>query len=341
MKQTAKAKAKILSTGIHLPNQRVLSYDIMETIRSEQQYGIPHNYLASEMGIVERRVAPANTKPSDLAIRAARDALESGNEVDPNKIGAVIFCGIERDQPEPATAHVIQNALGLNADFAFDVANACYGFVDGVQIASSYVKSGVVEQALVVTGEVSSKVLYEFSDQLEKGMDMQSAQKKLGALTLGDAAGAMVIGRSYGYDSPGFELFNNKVDSAHVEKCIYRVCDDGSMEGQMEMGKMVAINLKMQKSIISDTLERTGWEQFDWLLTHQIGQTYYDRLSSLSGVCKSKMVKTFDKLGNITTATLPVTFHKLIRNDRVVSGDRIGGLFAGSGLVAGQFGYRT
>jgi len=341
MKHTVKAKAKILAVGVDLPEEKVLSSHLLEDIRSETQYGIPHNYIENEMGIVERRVSPIGTKPSDLAIKAGKNALASCEEVDTDKIGAVIFCGIERDQPEPATAHVIQNALGLKANLVFDVANACYGFIDGIQIANSYITSGLVDQALVVTGEVNSKVMYESSRQLANGMTKSDALKKIGGLTVGDAAGAMIIGKSYGYDCPGFELFNNRVDSAHVEKCIYRVCEDGSMEGQMEMGKMVAVNLRMQESIIKDTLERTGWDQFDWLLTHQIGQTYYDRLSSLAGVGKNKMVKTFDKLGNITTATLPVAFHKLIENGRVKPGDRIGGLFAGSGLVAGQFGYQN
>jgi 3-oxoacyl-[acyl-carrier-protein] synthase-3 len=59
----------------------------------------------------------------------------------------------------------------------------------------------------------------------------------------------------------------------------------------------------------------------------------------MNGVSPSKMIKTLDKLGNITSATFPVNFKKLGDEEKVTKGDRIGGCFAGSGLVVGQFGY--
>ena len=111
------------------------------------------------MGIVERRMAPVNSKPSDLAIPAAKNAIDSAEPGIAEDIDLVIFCGIERDQPEPATAHIIQDKLGLNSRYAFDMANACFGFVDAMQVAASYIKCGIVKYALIITGEVPSKVM--------------------------------------------------------------------------------------------------------------------------------------------------------------------------------------
>ena len=68
-------KAKIYSAGIHLPSQIVKSDHLFEEIHSEEQYGIEHNWMSAKMGINERRVAPSDAKPSDLAIPAALDAL--------------------------------------------------------------------------------------------------------------------------------------------------------------------------------------------------------------------------------------------------------------------------
>lgn len=341
MKANATPTAEIFATGIHLPEQSVTSSELMDEIKSEHFYGIPKTHLDSEMGIYERRVVPQGTKPSEIATLAAENAISSNSNVDPDRIGAVIFCGIERDNPEPATAHTIQSNLGLRANYVFDIANACYGFVDALHIAANYITTGIVEQALVVTGEVSSRIMYEAVSQLSKGVSQKELMLKIGALTVGDAAGAMVVGRGFGYERAGFRIFNNSVDSTHHTKCVYGVMPNGTIDGRMEMGKMVAANLRMQKNILGETLSKAGWDHFDWLLTHQIGSRYFDRLSILTNTPQEKMIKTYPTLGNITTATLPVSYHKLIKSGNVRSGDRVGGCFAGSGLVAGQFGYRV
>ncbi|MFT6100068.1 MAG: 3-oxoacyl-[acyl-carrier-protein] synthase-3 [Arenicella sp.] len=341
MKANVLAKAQILSTGVYLPPQIVTSDYLLEEIDSERQYGIPLDYLSKEMGIIERRVSDHGTLPSELAIKAAQEAMGRCPDLNPDDIDAVIFCGIERDHPEPATAHVIQHALGLKANYVFDVSNACFGFLDGLRIASVYITAGLIKQALVVTGEVSSTLLWEFTRQLKRGMSAEDARLRIGALTVGDAGGAMLLGGSYGYDCSGFEVFNHQVDSAHVEKCVYKIKKDGSMEGQMEMAKLTAANLRMQRRMFAETLQQTGWSEFDWLLTHQIGNRYFEKLEKITGVSPDRMIKTFDKLGNITTATLPVGYDRLLNSAKVAKGSRIVGCFAGSGQTAGQFGYTS
>lgn len=107
-------------------------------------------------------------------------------------INTVVFCGIERGHPKPTTAHVIQHALGLKANYVFDISNACFGFLDGLRITSTYITSGLIKQALIVTGEVSSALLWEFTHQLKKGMSLEDTRLRIGALTVGDTGGAML-----------------------------------------------------------------------------------------------------------------------------------------------------
>jgi 3-oxoacyl-[acyl-carrier-protein] synthase III len=75
------------------------------------------------------------------------------------------------------------------------------------------------------------------------------------------------------------------------------------------------------------------------MLSHKIGKRPLVKLANMKGVTPDKMIKTLDKLGNITQATFPVNFNKLLEEQHVHSGDKIGGFFAGSGFVVGQFGY--
>jgi 3-oxoacyl-[acyl-carrier-protein] synthase-3 len=332
-------KTKIQSVGTFIPDEIVKSDDLMREIDSETKYNIPIDWMRNAMGIEERRLAPATAKPSDLAIPAAREAIDSCPGLSPEDIDLVIFCGIERDQPEPATAHTIQHALGLHANHAFDMANACFGFIDAMEVASNFIKCGIVRYALVVTGEVPSKVLRSVVDTLKEGVEIKTAKNMIGALSVGDAGGAVVIGSSEDYEASGFELFNTICHSSYVDKCIYKTNKNGKVEGQMIMGHLAAAFIRFNNSLIDETLAKLGWDSFDWMLSHQIGKRPFERLSNMHGVNPNHMIKTFDKLGNITSATFPVNFRKLCDDENVVQGDRIGGCFAGSGLAIGQIGY--
>jgi len=332
-------KVKINSVGTFLPAEIVKSEDLMNEIDSVNRYDMPLDWLSKSMGIDERRVAPEDAKPSDLAIPAAREAIDSCAGVKPEDIDLVIFCGIERDQPEPATAHTIQNALGLHANHAFDMANACFGFIDAMEVASNFIKCGIVRNALICTGEVPTKVLKAAVDALKRGVDIKTARNIIGALSVGDAGGAVVIGASDDYELSGFELFNTNCHSSFVDNCIYNKREDGSIEGHMIMGKLAGAFIRYNHKLIDETLFKLGWDRFDWMLSHQIGKRPFERISDLRGVNPSHMIKTFDKLGNITSATFPVNFQKLCDEDNVTTGDKIGGCFAGSGFAIGQFGY--
>lgn len=335
LKKTAIVQSEILSVGTYLPSQVVRSDDLFEEFKSEQRYGIPIDYMSKTMGIQERRMTVSGTQPSKLAIVAAERALESCPDVARKDIDLVLFCGIERDQPEPATAHSVQYALGTQACNVFDVANACLGFVDGLKIANSYIATGLARYALVTTGEISSRITRSIVNQLQIGVDLQRAQLMLGALSVGDAGGAVLLAPSF---DAGFELFNSNVDSSHVEKCIYFVKDDGEIGGQMQMGQVLAHGIKMHRRSIHHTLRRLGWDEFDWVLSHQTGKRNFDAFSRMPGVNQSRMIRTYEKLGNTTTATFPLSWEKLMLKKELRAGDKIGGLFAGSGLSTCQFG---
>lgn len=331
-------RTKVISAGYHLPKQRVSSDDLMLEIGSEKQYGLAHNWMSKEMGIVERRMVSNNTSPSELAILAAKKAIAAAPELNPDEINAVIFCGIERDKPEPATAHIIQRALSLRADHVFDVANACFGFFDGLKLASSLIESGAIKYALVTTGEVPTKMACSVADQLKQGLPISVAKNMWGMLSVGDAGGAMVVGPSRS-GKTGFMKFHQASKSQYSDLCQYQWKPDGSVDANMNMGFILARGLKMNKKIYHETLKELGWNKTDWLVAHQTGRTAFEQAANLHGMSKCKIVKTYPKLGNITTATLPVSFEKLISSGNLKSGHRVGGLFAGSGLVAGQFGY--
>lgn len=332
-----KTRAKIISSGTYLPPEKVTSVELFEEFNSDLRYGTPTNWMSDKMGIIERRISPPSALPSSLAIPASEQALAGACDVPFDEIDMVVFCGIERDQPEPATAHVIQNSLGLNAKYAYDIANACFGFINAMEMASNLIETGAIRYALICTGETPSKVLSFVLDQLKAGIDKKSYRERLGGLSVGDAGGAVIMGPSD--RDQGFESFNTKSISCHIDKCIYKRHSDGSMTGQMQMGPIVREIINAHEHLYQDTLEMLDWSGFDWLLTHQMGAKPFERFARLTDVGSSKMIKTYPLLGNITSATFAVGFDQLVKAGKIRPGDKIGGCFAGSGLAIGQFGY--
>lgn len=332
-------RAKTMSVGRYLPSQIVKSDDLFCEFDSETNYEIPTNWMSKHMGIVERRMCRANALPSSLAEPAAREAIDSCNDLNPDQIDMVIFCGIERDQPEPATAHLIQKQLGLNASFAFDVTNACFGFIDGLRIASNFISTGTIRYALIVTGEVPTKLVSSFIKQLKRGMSQPEARNVIGFLSVGDAGGAIVVGPATPCDPAGFKAFRTESSSAHAEKCFYKHTIDGEVEGQMLMASIVAHTLKLQKSIYDETINEAGWDSPDFLLTHQVGKKSFNEVANIGITPKDRMIKSYDRLGNITSATFPINHYELMNDSRIKSGDKVYGCYSGSGIVVGQFAY--
>jgi 3-oxoacyl-[acyl-carrier-protein] synthase-3 len=341
-------KSQILGVGSYLPEDVIKSIDLFEEIKSESQYGVEKDWMINRMGIQERRYSKLDEKPSDLAIPAAEKAIQDSG-IDRSEIDLIIFCGMERDQPEPATAHTIARSIGVNASNCFDVGNACYGFVQGIKIANSFIESGMASNALIVTSEICSHVVRKVVNRLKKGVPESQFKNYVGFLSAGDAGGAVLIGKSRDGVS-GFNLYNSFTRSDKVEKCYYNFDAEGRLSANMDMGTLAAILINGHSKIMNDTLDSLGWDNFDYLLSHQIGSVPFERISKMTGFEKQekvntvdqklgKHIKTYDFLGNIATATFPLSFEKLLKRDNLKTGDRIGGFFAGSGITIGQFGY--
>ncbi|MEO0368755.1 MAG: 3-oxoacyl-[acyl-carrier-protein] synthase III C-terminal domain-containing protein [Pseudomonadota bacterium] len=329
---------KIDSVATYLPKKILLSEEFFNSVGLYRDYGIRDDWMDEKMGIHERRAAPLNTKPSTLAIRAAEKALRAA-DIDKSDIGAVYYCGMERDQIEPATAHTINHELELSANCVLDISNACFGFFDGIEIASAKIESGYIDAALIVTGETQSLLRDKLTELIEFGVDKKDLLNFLGFYSLGDAGAAMVLTKSD--DERGFKFFSHYTKSNHRGKCYYNHKTDGGVVAKMDMPRMVANGFRMQQEMLRPTLERANCESFDWLLTHQTGIKNYEQTCDMNAAPREKVVKTFDRLGNVTSATLPVTMNRAFEDGRLKRGDKIGGFFAGSGLIVGQFLYQN
>lgn len=322
---------KISGIGAYLPDERVSSDDLMREAKSEG-FGVPEEFLRRFSGIEERRFSAANEKPSTLAIAASRVALSDAG-IDGRDIDQVIFCGIDRDFAEPATAHHVAHALGADRADCFDLSNACHGIMSGMSSANGTIGIGAAENILLCTGETPSEVTFDILRQLKGTTDRELFKKLMGALTVGDAGGAIVVSKAPAGERCKWMNFNTK--SKYKDYCHYRHTSTG-VEFEMQMSKISTAAVEMHQEMIGRTFEKLGWEpdSISSIFCHQAGAAPHKKMAKLARQPIKKAPITYKLLGNLTSATIPINMH-LNRPER---GDKILLMGVGSGLAASQVG---
>jgi len=321
-------KSHIYSVGSELAKTVVTTRDILEEARFDDC-----ELVEKSLGIHEVRQAPDSFQPSHLAIPAAEKALRTSG-IGYHEIDAVIYCGIERDCPEPATAHIIASGLGLTPSICFDVANACHGFTSGLQVANSFIKSGDIKYALVVTAELSSKLTRKVANMFRKGeLNQNDVKSHIGAFTVGDAAGAMILGPAD--SNNGINHIRCGSISRHHSLCFYNN-NHGKLSFNMDMGRISAVTLKLVKDLIGPTYKDLNWcaDDIDLFIPHQVGERPFLKALEIVGVPIEKSIATYPRLGNLASATIPVCYDMLRQQGRLVPGSKMLMASSGSGIVA-------
>jgi len=189
-------KVGIIGVGEYLP-QKVLT-----NAELEKMVDTTDEWIMTRTGIKERRIASQGEATSDLAIKAAREALGNA-KLSPQDLDLIIIATVTPDMPFPSTASVVQNALLANRAAAFDISAACAGFVYALSIANQFISCGTYKNALIIGAEKLSAVT-----------DWQDRNT---CVLLGDGAGACVlsevkqggiISTYLGCDGANMELLN-------------------------------------------------------------------------------------------------------------------------------------
>ena len=319
--------------GTYLPENVVTSKELLDEVHSERDFGIANTYIDDLTGIHERRFAAHEDKPSDLAIHAGRKALEKCG-MDPKDIDMLLFCGIDRDWIEPATSHRIQRELGCVNATCLDISNACHGFSNGMSVGDAMIATGAAENVLVVTGEVPSHLIHDVIKDINENPTLENFHSKVGGFTTGDAGGAVILQRA-SQDS-GIKTYRFTSRGRYAELCFVKFDHEGKRCGQMIMDKISAVMIRMHQSLISETYKVLNWkpEDVDHLICHQVGSKPHHRMAKLAGIALEKAPTIFQRYGNLTSATIPVTLDRAKPDE----GDRILILGAGSGLSISQIG---
>ncbi|SFA90979.1 3-oxoacyl-[acyl-carrier-protein] synthase-3 [Collimonas sp. OK607] len=322
--------SKIVGTGSYLPPKRVTNEELTEQLAAK---GIEtsHEWIFSRSGIAARHYADADVQSSDLAVAAARQALDMAR-MQPEDIDLVIVATSTPDHfgGFPSTACVVQQKLGItNGGAAFDVQAVCSGFVYAVSIADSFIKTGAHKNVLVIGTEVFSKIL-NFEDRTT-------------CVLFGDGAGAVVMTAS---SEPGILATKLHADGRHKDiLCVPGKVNAGAVEGSaflyMDGQAVFKLAVSVLEKVANETLQIAGMSasEIDWLIPHQANIRIMQSTARKLGLNTERMVVTVDQHGNTSAASIPLALDQAVRDGRVKPGhnvmmEGVGGGFTWGAILA-------
>jgi 3-oxoacyl-[acyl-carrier-protein] synthase-3 len=322
--------SKIIGTGSYLPPQRVTNDDLAAQLAAK---GIETSdeWIFTRSGISARHYALPEQNSSDLAVEAAKKALEmAGKSAD--EIDLVIVASSTPDfhGSFPSTACIVQNKLGMaNHSAAFDVQAVCSGFVYAVSVADAFIKAGAHKTVLVVGAEVFSRIL-NFEDRTT-------------CVLFGDGAGAVVLAAS---EEPGILATKLHADGSHANiLSIPGSLAGGAVAGSgylyMDGPAVFKLAVSVLEQVATEALDHAKMKasDIDWLIPHQANIRIMKSTAKKLDLPLEKMVVTVDQHGNTSAASIPLALDLAVRDGRVKPGDNVlmegvGGGFTWGAILA-------
>ncbi|TPG34156.1 non-ribosomal peptide synthetase [Mycolicibacterium hodleri] len=305
--------------------------------------GIPLERLT---GIKNRRVAGDGEFSIDLARHAAIDCL-SRSSYGAEEIDLIISCNISRyDGPankfmfEPSTAARLRDQCGLTNALAFDVTNACAGMFTGITVADAFLRTGLVQRAMVVSGEYITHIATVAQQEIEGPMD-----PRLACLTVGDAGAAVILERGQG-DRVGFHDLDMATLSKYSNLCIGKASSGAHGGAIMLVDSIAATAAAVKRSVpyVGSTMMRHGWrpEHCDHILMHQTSDASLhdaviavNRMFGYTAAHPGNVISNLAERGNTASTTHFVALADHIRGNRIKSGDNVVFGISGSGATVG------
>jgi len=318
----------ITGLGARVP-ERVMTNDELSTMMETSD-----EWIVERTGIRERRIAAPGEALSDLALPAARDAVEAAG-LEGSDLDLVIVATVTPDMAFPATGAIIADQLGAKDAAAYDLSAGCTGFMYAVAQAYGMVAAGLAHRALVVGGDVLSRIL----DWSDRGT----------AVLFGDGAGAVVLERVPEGGFLGFELGADGSGgpqlylpaggsrSPATEETVADRLHFVQMNGR-EVFKFATRVLVTSAEAVLAECGRTI-EDVDVYVPHQANVRIIDYARQKLGIPEDKVVIDVDRYGNTSSGSIPLALADAKREGRLQPGRLVlmtgmgAGLTWGSGLI--------
>lgn len=290
--------------------------------------GMRPGMLVELAGIQERRWWPEDVTFEDAAAMAGAKALAEAG-ITPSQVGVMINTSVCRSHLEPSSAVGVHHQLGLPTScLNFDLANACLGFVNGIQLAGTMIDSGQIDYALLVDAEGLRGLQEETLNRLA-GPDTTAADvlEQFATLTLGSGSAAMVLGRADRHPE-GHRVVGgvSRAGTEHHDLCVGDLTRMRTASRQLfEAG--IALALATWQDAAGDGFD---WQGADYFFAHQTSVKHLQTLAQSMGADIGRFPMTVPTYGNIGPAAVPFTLAQHV--DLLQPGMQVLLLGIGSGL---------
>ena len=306
-------RAGILGTGHSYPEGILTNADLMKIVDTSDEW------ITTRTGIKQRRKAAPGEYTSQFAVRAARQAIERA-KLDPSDIDLLICATVTPDQILPSTGCIIQAELGAHSAAAMDVVAACSGFLYGVSLADSMIRTGQVRHAVVVGAEI----LTQYVDYTDRQT----------CVLFGDGAGAAVLGPVEG--NRGILGSKIKSDGRYEEqlfspgggtrrKPTAETLASGDHYFKMKGNELFKVAVRSMAEISREVLEKAGKksDEIDLFIPHQANQRITEAVADRLNVDMDKVYSNIAVHGNTSSASIPIALDECVSAGNIKEGDLV------------------
>ncbi|MGC8743876.1 MAG: beta-ketoacyl-ACP synthase III [Verrucomicrobiia bacterium] len=313
----------IISVGSYVPKKVLTNADL------ERMVDTTDEWIITRTGIKERHIAENGEHTSDLAVKAAKVAMERA-KVSPDDIDLIIVATITPDMPFPATACLVQNKLGAKRAAAFDLEAACSGFIYGLEVGQQFIMSRTYNTVLVIGAEKLSSIV-DWKDRNT-------------CVLFGDGAGAAILqhrenshglitacmgadgGKSNLISMPGGGSMNPAtIDTVNTRLHYLK------MEGKETFKNAV----NAMYTAAAEALNRCNLDvtQVKCIIPHQANRRIIDAVKDKLGATDSQMFVNLDKYGNTSAASVAIALDEAVQSGKIARGDYVLLVAFGAGLT--------
>ena len=301
-------RSVVVGSGGYLPEKILTNADIAKMVDTSDEW------IQQRTGIRERHIAAEGELTSDLAVAAARKALTNAN-LTADDIDMIVMATSTPDNTFPAAAVTVQEKLGITRGSAFDVQAVCSGFLYGLSTADAMLRAGHGDKILVIGAETFSRLL-DWTDRST-------------CVLFGDGAGAVVLSRevqSGGNSDRGLLSSHLRSDGRYKDKLYV----DGGPSSTGTVGHLRMEGREVYKhavakigDVIEDAFASTGFTaaDIDWFVPHQANVRIINSTARKFGIPYEKVIRTVDRHGNTSAASIPLALAEASADGRIKRGD--------------------
>jgi len=305
--------AGIIGIGHAYPEGILTNADLEKIVETSDEW------ITSRTGIKQRHKAADNEYTSQFGTKAAVQAIERSG-LEPTEIDLIICATTTPDQIMPSTGALIQAQIGAINAAGMDIFAACSGFLYGLTMVDSMIKTGQVRNALVIGAEVLTKYV-DYTDRST-------------CVIFGDGAGAAVVGAV----PEGKGILATKIRSdGRFEEQLYcpaggtkmgtthQTIDNGMHFFKMRGNELFKVAVRSMADISAEMLERAGYtiDDVDIVIPHQANQRITDAVASRLGVPEEKVFSNIAEHGNTSSASIPIAIDECIEKGKIKEGSLV------------------